>query len=75
MSAGTLFAGNYYGKLSLDESVEDHERMISLLLAAQNQIDRGKQSETVLKALAYEELGENAFWYAYQKANSPEIGL
>ena len=30
LSAATLFAGNYYGKLSLDETADDHRRMIAL---------------------------------------------
>ena len=67
LSGLTLFAANYYGKLSLDETIGDHERMILLFKLAEQEND--------LVLLAREELAENRRWYAYQSMNKPEISL
>ncbi len=75
LSALTLFAGNYYGKLSLDETLNDHSRMISLYEMAEEHIQREGETEEFLYKLAREELGENGRWYAYQSLNKPEISL
>lgn len=75
LSALTLFAGNYYGKLSLDETLNDHDRMISLYEMAEEHIQREGETEEFLYKLAREELGENGRWYAYQSINKPEISL
>ena len=75
LSASTLFAGNYYGKLSLEETAEDHARMLRLYETAEQKIlAEGENPELLLK-LAKEELGENSSWYAYQSMNKPEISL
>ncbi len=75
ISAITLFAGNYYGKLSLDETVEDHRRMITLFEMAERQITENGETEELLYKLAREELSENGTWVAYQSVNKPEINL
>ncbi len=75
LSAITLFASNYYGKLSLDETIADHRRMTALYEAAEDVTEREGMSEELLIRLAGEELDENSSWYAYQSTNRPEIGL
>lgn len=75
LSAATLFAANYYGKLSLDESMADHKRMIALYEMAEREIEETGLTEAFLCRLAREELNENSGWYAYQSNNKPEIGI
>ena len=75
LSAATLFVGNYYGKLSLDETLNDHARMLSLYEMAEDQIQREGETEEFLYKLACEELSENSNWYAYQSINKPDISL
>ncbi len=75
LSAATLFAGNYYGRLSLDESAADHRRMIELYDLALQRIQREGETEKLLEQLAREELGENSSWYAYQSMNRPQVSL
>lgn len=75
VSAATIFAGDYYGKLSLDETIEDHKRMIALYEYAEQTILENGESRDVLLDLAREELNENSNWYAYQMKNRPNINL
>ncbi len=73
MSAVTLFTGNYYGKMSLDNVIEDHKRMIALYEKAEQDILRDGESRELLLFLARESLNENSTWYAYQSKNKPEL--
>ena len=75
LSAATLFAGNYYGKLSLDQVIEDHVRMIDLYEFAARQIEASGETPELLIKTAKEELGENSSWYAYQNMNGPDVSL
>lgn len=75
ISAATIFAGDYYGKLSLDEVIEDHKRMIALYDFAKQRILENGETEEILLDLAREELNENSNWYAYQMKNRPNINL
>ena len=75
LSAATLFAGSYYGKLSLEESGRDHERMAALYSAAEEHILKNGETEDFLLLLAKEELEENSRWYAYQSMNGPDINI
>ena len=75
LSCATLFAGNYYGKLSLEETAGDHRRMIALYEHAEAQILERGETEELLLELARESLGENSSWYAYQSKNRPDISL
>ena len=75
LSAITIFAGNYYGKLSLEETENDHLRMISLFSTAQETAAREGETPKLLYRLAREELNENANWYAYRSVNKPDLGI
>ena len=75
LSAMTLCAGNYYGKLSLDETMDDHRRMIALYETAATKVLAGGESKDLLLKLAREELNENSSWYSYRSINTPDIGL
>lgn len=73
MSAATLFTGNYYGKMSLPNIIDDHKRMIALYESVEEKFRaEGESSETILD-LARECLNENATWYAYQNKNKPDL--
>ena len=74
-SAMTLFAGNYYGKLSLEETAQDHRRMAALYEKTEAEILRTGETEDLITKLAREELSENSSWYAYQCKNRPDISL
>ena len=84
LSATTLFVGNYYGKMSLDNVMEDHRRMIALYEKAERDIttkdetgggEAKCESEALLLDLAREFLNENSTWYAYQSTNRLEISI
>ena len=75
MSAATLFTGNYYGKMSLSNVIDDHKRMIALYELAEEEILKDGESEELLLLLAREFLNENSTWYAYQCKNKPEIAI
>ncbi len=73
MSAVTLFMGSYYGKMSLSNEIDDHERMIALYQAAEDEIAKNGETEELLLFLAREFLNENSTWYAYQSKNTEDI--
>ena len=74
-SAMTLFAGNYYGKLSLEDTAQDHRRMAALYEKTEEEIIKAGETEELLLKLAKEELSENSSWYAYQSKNTPDISI
>ena len=74
-SAMTLFAGNYYGKLSLEDTAQDHRRMAALYEKTEQEILQNGETEELLLKLAKEELSENSSWYAYQSKNTPDIAI
>ncbi len=74
-SAMTLFAGNYYGKLSLEDTARDHRRMAALYEKTEREILESGETEELLIRLAREELSENSSWYAYQSKNTPDISI
>ncbi len=73
MSAITLFTGNYYGKMSISNVIDDHKRMIALYDAAEMEIMKNGENEELQLMLAREFLNENSTWYAYQSKNKPDI--
>lgn len=83
VSAITIFAANYYGKLSLQRKLSDHKKMEhfyhkigALLDEKKDEPDVKKaQPEELLKVLAVEELIENGNWCSYQRDNTPDINL
>ena len=73
MSAVTLFTGSYYGKMSLSNAIDDHQRMIALYETAEEAILETGEREELLLFLAREFLNENSTWYAYQSKNTPDL--
>lgn len=73
MSAVTLFTGNYYGKMSISNIIDDHKRMIALYDTAEKEILSNGESEEIQLMLAREFLNENSTWYAYQSKNKPAV--
>jgi len=74
-SAMTLFAGNYYGKLSLEDTAQGHRRMAALYEKAEQEILKNGETEELLIHMAREELAENSSWYAYQSKNAPDVTI
>ena len=70
MSAATLFVGNYYGKLSMEEEADDHKRMILLFENA-----KSEYGDELSYKLIREILGENARWYSYKSKGKAEVSL
>ena len=75
LSATTLFTGSYYGKMSLSNVIDDHQRMIALYDQTEQEILQKGETEEILLSLAQECLNENSTWYAYQSKNTPDINL
>ena len=74
-SVFTLCIDSYYGKMSLDDVIEDHRRMAELYKDAEEKIIHEGESQKVLIGLAYDFLIENSIWYAYQNQNKPNLVL
>lgn len=73
-AAVTLFLSNYYGKLSLDHKVTDHQKMANLYQSAQMKWDTTQiDKEKLLVELAREEIIENGVWLSYNRDNSPTL--
>ena len=75
ISAVTLFVANFYGRLSLPRIFSDHQKMERFYMKMEAEIERRGQTETLLAALAREELTENGSWCSYQRDNKPDISL
>lgn len=75
LSAISLFAGSYYGKLSLDQWAHDSERMVLLYEEANAAKENCRDLGELCVSLAREELSENMRWYAYQSVNSPDAPI
>ena len=75
LSAVTLFTGSYYGKMSLSNEIDDHQRMIALYEQTEQEILQNGETKELLLSLARECLNENSTWYAYQSKNTSDITL
>lgn len=75
LSAGTLFLGGYYGRMSLNRVTGDHEKMEAFFGKISERIARRGQDDDVLETLAREELAENGNWISYQRDNAVEMTL
>jgi len=73
MSAITLFTGSYYGKMSLDNIINNSKRMILLYGKAEEDVLKNGETEELIIFLAREFLIENSTWYAYQSVNKPDM--
>lgn len=73
-SAVTLFFANYYGNLSLDRKVSDHQKMISLYRSARQKYQQQPHLRQQLYwELAREEIIETGNWFSYCLDNSPTL--
>ena len=75
LSAITLFAANYYGKMSLPRRGSDHTKMERFYLKMEEQLQQFGQTDELLTALAREEVNENGNWLSYQRDNTPDLSL
>ena len=74
-SAVTLFANNYYGRLALQNVIDDHRKMVLLYEEAEREIADKGETEPLLLRIAEDELSENANWYAYQSKQDQSLGI
>lgn len=76
LSAVTVFAASFYGKLSLERKCTDHEKMAVLFEKAAEAYDAcPEQRQELFMALAREELIENGNWVSYCLENKPDFSL
>ena len=75
ISAATLFISNYYGRLSLLRSIDDHKKMARFYARMDDRLKLFGPSEEVLMQLAREELIENGNWRSYQQDNAPDLNI
>ena len=75
VSAGTLFLAGFYGKMSLNRTQGDYEKMEAFYEKAADRIARCGENEQILEILAREELTENGNWSSYQQDNALEMSL
>ncbi len=75
LSAMSLFAGSYYGKLSLEERANDSRRMAALYREALEREERGLETDRLCRTLAREELNENGRWFAYKSINGTDTPI
>ena len=76
LSAVTLFAADYFGKLSLDRKMIDHQKMAELY----HQVDKcfeefPEKRSALFRRLAVEEVIETGNWYSYCQDNSLSFDL
>ncbi|QSX08562.1 hypothetical protein J0B03_00255 [Alkalibacter rhizosphaerae] len=71
ISSAAVFTSNYYGKLSLNRKIADHDKMIQLYRLASTLYEHpGFQKELVFKELAKESMIENGDWLTYCRQES-----
>jgi hypothetical protein len=75
-SAVTLFVSGYYGSLSLERKVHDHERMAILFERAATAYEQHPDARRELfRQLAREEVIENGTWMSYCTEDRPSFSL
>lgn len=76
ISAVTLFAADYFGKLCLDRKQIDHQKMAALFREADQAFDRFPDRRgDLFQKLAAEELIENGNWYSYCQESTLSFDL
>ncbi len=76
ISSVTLFLANYYGKLSLNRKIANHEKMVARLQRAQILLDKhGTSWESIYRELARESIIENGEWLTYSRDQPPTINI
>ena len=73
LSVIALLYKSIYGKMSLSEMIDNHQRMINLYGHALDEIELNGESPDLVLRLADECLAENSLWYAFQKQNKVEL--
>ncbi len=75
ISAATLFISNYYGRLSLSRTTDDHVKMERFYAAILDRMAQYGETRELLLLIAREELIENGNWCAYQRDNTADFNL
>ena len=75
LSAGGLFLGGYYGKMSLGRQSSDYGKMETFFRIMSERIETQGQTESLLETLAREELAENGSWCSYRREDTPELEI
>ena len=75
ISAATMFATNYFEKLSPHKKLTDHLKMSHFYEQMRSLFKMHGQTEGLLIVVAHEELIENGSWYSFQKENTLDINL
>lgn len=75
-AAISLFSANYYGKLSFDRQVSDHNKMAKLYkFVGESYNIKDVDKKTLFLKLAREEIAENAEWMSYVNGNTFSFGI
>lgn len=79
VTAGSLLASSYWGKLSYDRKVDDNEKMSRFYASAFKRWDEVKdhnaEIERFVKEIAREEIVENGIWCSYVNENGLDINI
>lgn len=79
VTAGSLLASSYWGKLSYDRKVDDNEKMSKFYASAFERWNEVKnhsaEIERFVKEIAREEIVENSIWCSYVNENGLEINI
>lgn len=79
VTAGSLLASSYWGKLSYDRKVDDNEKMSKFYASAFERWNEVKQHKTEIerfvKEIAREEIVENGIWCSYVNENGLDINI
>lgn len=74
-STASIFAANYYGKLSLQRIYEDHIRMTAFFEKAIEYVDKNGSNDYLIKEIIKEEISENTNWCSYEKDNEVNLTI
>ena len=79
VTAGSLLASSYWGKLSYDRKVDDNEKMSRFYASAFERWNEVKnhsaEIERFVKEIAREEIVENGIWCSYVNENGLDINI
>lgn len=75
ISAVTFFIANFYGRLSLDRTRSDHQKMERFFEKMSGLLLQHGQTDQLLTVLAREELIENGNWCSYERDNKPDFNI
>ncbi len=79
ITAGSLLASSYWGKLSLARKLDDNKKMYIFYQTTYNRwnnyVSSIEEIAEFVKGVAREEIIENGIWYSYVNENSLEINI